>query len=208
MLRKTITDKQFSYLVSVVFQSIVNYRMQISYVSLGVCYNSRLLNKKDKILDWKTFWQWKRLDLKSPVPYWFILTADFMSKCASEEVVSASNHVLPMLNVLDSEAFACVYGGLLEVWSNYIEAYMDGSLKGAGMAEVTSGAAAYFPATDMDIGVRVQRLLLFTLAELQAIALVLECIFSSCSVVLYSDSQSVIDACVLESLVITPDFHN
>ncbi|KAG9292618.1 hypothetical protein G9A89_006990 [Geosiphon pyriformis] len=61
-----------------------------------------------------------------------------------------------MLNVLNSEAFACVCGNLLEIWLDCIKIYTDGSLKGAGSAKVTSGAAVYFPVTDMSIGIRVQ----------------------------------------------------
>ncbi|KAG9305881.1 hypothetical protein G9A89_016533 [Geosiphon pyriformis] len=37
VLRKTITDKQFSYLVSAILQSIVNYCTQFSFVSSNVC---------------------------------------------------------------------------------------------------------------------------------------------------------------------------
>ncbi|KAG9299922.1 hypothetical protein G9A89_009650 [Geosiphon pyriformis] len=150
----------------------------------------------------------KRLDPRGLVSYWFTLAADFISKRATKKVISVSNHVPPVLNVLNSKAFVCVCGGLLEVWSNCIEVYTDGSLKDAGLTEIASGTAAYFLAIDMGIGIRVQRLFSSTLAELQAIALVLKCILFSCSVVLYLDSQSVIDACVSESLVMVPDFHN
>ncbi|KAG9297356.1 hypothetical protein G9A89_005640, partial [Geosiphon pyriformis] len=103
-----------------------------------------------------------------------MLAAGFISKHASEKVVSVSDHVLPVLNVLDSETFACVCGSFLKIWLNCIEVYTDGSLKDAGLAKVTSGAAVYFPAIDMGIGIRVQGLLSFTLAELQVITLALE----------------------------------
>ncbi|KAG9302354.1 hypothetical protein G9A89_011780 [Geosiphon pyriformis] len=95
-----------------------------------------------------------------------------------------------------------------EIWSNCIEVYTNGSLKNAGLVEMASGAAVYFPATDIDIGIRVFELLSSTLAELQAIALVLECILFSCSVILYSNSQFVIDACMLETSMAMPDFYN
>ncbi|KAG9287171.1 hypothetical protein G9A89_003019 [Geosiphon pyriformis] len=64
------------------------------------------------------------------------------------------------------------------------------SLKDAGSAKVISGVTAYFLAMNMGVGVRVNRLLSFTLAELQAIALALECIPFSCAMILYLDSQS------------------
>ncbi|KAG9307633.1 hypothetical protein G9A89_023198 [Geosiphon pyriformis] len=50
-------------------------------------------------------------------------------------------------------------------------------------------------------------LLSSTLAELQAIALALKCVPFFCTVVLYTDSQAVIDACVSEMSSVVPDFH-
>ncbi|KAG9297115.1 hypothetical protein G9A89_019396 [Geosiphon pyriformis] len=311
VLKKTITDKQFSYLVSVVFQFIVSYQMQFSYVSSSVYYKWDVMIRKglrskaglpkdflNEVLHHSSLYSLKPfeqvqfkgklaslisfsnahnifghlfehrfLDLQHPVrlrvspvnnflagvirillenelslinnlPSTFrgssrFLMFDILSCSlffdsdveledilvveeigfkgpgtllhAFEKVVSVSNHVLPVLNVLDSEAFACVCEDFLEVWSNCIEVYTDRFLKGVGSAKVTSGTAAYFLATDMDIGVRVQELLLSTLAELQAIVLALECVSSSCSVVLYLDSQFVINAYVSESLVMKKD---
>ncbi|KAG9294854.1 hypothetical protein G9A89_008546 [Geosiphon pyriformis] len=208
--------------------------MQFNYVLPGVCHKWDVMIRKGlksktelsrdfsnealhypSLYDLNSFEQmqfenklWKKLDPRGPVPYWFILVANFISEHASVKVVFVSDHILLVLNILNSEAFVCVHGGLLKIWSNCIKVYTDGSLKSAGLVEVANGTAAYFSATDMSIGIRVQRLLSSTLAELQAIVLALECVFSSCSVVLYSDSQSAIDACVSESLGMAPDFHN
>ncbi|KAG9304126.1 hypothetical protein G9A89_019688 [Geosiphon pyriformis] len=46
VLRKAIIDKQFSYLVSAVLQSIVSYRIQFSFVSSNVCRKWDVLIKK------------------------------------------------------------------------------------------------------------------------------------------------------------------
>ncbi|KAG9293504.1 hypothetical protein G9A89_009228, partial [Geosiphon pyriformis] len=46
VLRKAITDKQFSYLVSAVLQSIVSYQTQFSFVSSGVCHKWDVMVKK------------------------------------------------------------------------------------------------------------------------------------------------------------------
>ncbi|KAG9295379.1 hypothetical protein G9A89_013408 [Geosiphon pyriformis] len=46
VLRKAITDKQFSYLMSAVLQSIVNYRIQFSFVLSGVCYKWDVMIRK------------------------------------------------------------------------------------------------------------------------------------------------------------------
>ncbi|KAG9302504.1 hypothetical protein G9A89_007208 [Geosiphon pyriformis] len=42
VLRKAISDKQFSYLVSAVFHLIVGYRTQFSFISASVCQNLKL----------------------------------------------------------------------------------------------------------------------------------------------------------------------
>ncbi|KAG9297175.1 hypothetical protein G9A89_019456 [Geosiphon pyriformis] len=111
-------------------------------------------------------------------------------------------------SVLDSEQFAFVRDDLLEVWSDSLDVYTDGSLKSAGSSSMVSGAAAYFSALDAGVGVGVCGLLSSTLLELQAVALALECIPFSCSVVLYLNSQVAIDACVSELAFVVPDFHN
>ncbi|KAG9298683.1 hypothetical protein G9A89_012751 [Geosiphon pyriformis] len=83
---------------------------------------------------------------------------------------------------------------------------MDGLLKNAGTADVTGGAAAYFSSMNLNVGVRVYGLLSSTLSELQAVALALECVTSSCTVVLYLDSQAAIDVCVSKISLAVSDF--
>ncbi|KAG9305274.1 hypothetical protein G9A89_003358 [Geosiphon pyriformis] len=46
VLRKAISDKQFAYLVSIVFFSIISYRTQFSFVSISVFYHSSLYSLK------------------------------------------------------------------------------------------------------------------------------------------------------------------
>ncbi|KAG9302170.1 hypothetical protein G9A89_020604 [Geosiphon pyriformis] len=88
-----------------------------------------------------------------------------------------------MLSVLDSDRFLDVRDNLLEVWSDWIEIYTDGSLRCAGSVEMAGGAAAYFLAADT------------------AVVLALECVLSLCSVVLYLDSQFAIDACISKASI-------
>ncbi|KAG9284466.1 hypothetical protein G9A89_014070 [Geosiphon pyriformis] len=113
-----------------------------------------------------------------------------------------------VLSVLDSDEISEVCDSLLEVWSNCIEIYTDGFLRCADSVEAADGVAAYFSAANVDIGVKVAGLLSSTLTKLQAVVLALECVPSSCLVVLYSDSQFVIDVCISEASSTTPDFHN
>ncbi|KAG9299839.1 hypothetical protein G9A89_003383 [Geosiphon pyriformis] len=163
----------------------------------GVAFGDRLLDKKDV----------KRLDSRGSIPYWFTLMFEFINNAIALEARSVISSDLPVLNVLDSIEFLDVCNNLLNVWSDYIKVYTDGSLKNAGSAEVTCGAMAYFLAANVSIRVRVFSLLSSTLTELQAIALALECVLASCTVTLYSDSQSAIDVCVSKTSLPLSDFH-
>ncbi|KAG9298209.1 hypothetical protein G9A89_002697 [Geosiphon pyriformis] len=58
----------------------------------------------------------------------------------------------------------------------------------------------------MSISIRVDGLLSSTMAELQAIALSLECVPFSCMVIVHANSQAAIDACISEMLLSVPDF--
>ncbi|KAG9304774.1 hypothetical protein G9A89_016804 [Geosiphon pyriformis] len=131
-----------------------------------------------------------------------------MNNSVSLGVGTATTTKEDVLSILDSDRFSEVHDSLLEVWSNCIEVYINGSLKCAGTVKAVGGTTTYFPAANVDIGVKVAGLLFFTLTELQAVMLALECVSSSCSVVLYSDSQSAIDACISETSSTKSDFHN
>ncbi|KAG9295050.1 hypothetical protein G9A89_017844 [Geosiphon pyriformis] len=120
----------------------------------------------------KTFYHWKRLDLKGSVPWWFTLTMD----------VCSSGAVFRLGQYLSSANMGVV------------SVYTDGSLGNLDL--------------DLGIGAKVGRLVSLTMVELQAIALALVCVPSDSSVVVYSDSQTVLDVCVAESALVSPDFHN
>ncbi|KAG9303490.1 hypothetical protein G9A89_018386 [Geosiphon pyriformis] len=134
--------------------------------------------------------------------------AEFMNKQVSLRIKSADSLRLPVLSVLDSEIFSGIRDSLIEVWSNSIKVYTNGSLKSAGSAKVVNNMAAYFLAINMSVRVRVYGLLFSILTELQAIVLALECVLSSCAVVLYSNSQFAIGVCMSETSFIVFDFHN
>ncbi|KAG9299181.1 hypothetical protein G9A89_013829 [Geosiphon pyriformis] len=160
----------------------------------GVAFGDRILNKKKKVIDWKTFQHWKQLNPRGPVSYWFFLTSDFMNDYISLGVRAATATEKNVLSVLDSDRFS--------------KMYIDRSLRCTGSVGVVDGTAVYFLTANMSIGVKVAGLLSSTLAELQAVVLALECVLSSYSVVLYSDSQSAIDACISEASLTIPDFYN
>ncbi|KAG9303100.1 hypothetical protein G9A89_005058 [Geosiphon pyriformis] len=88
------------------------------------------------------------------------------------------------------------------------EVYTNGSLKNAGSAGIVSDAATYFLMLDLCISIGVYGLAFSILAELQTVALSLECVLSSCFLVLHLNSQAAIDVCVLKVALAVPDFHN
>ncbi|KAG9301042.1 hypothetical protein G9A89_015778 [Geosiphon pyriformis] len=161
VLKKAITDKQFSYLVSAVLQPIVNYHTQFSFVSLNVCCNFAL---SLIVLGWAP------LDLLQ---------------------FSVKLHVSPVNNFL--AGMVKIFLGNELSLSGSFEIFMNGSLKNFGSSSIAGGAATYFLAIDCSIGVKVHGLMFSTLAKLQTVALVLECVPSSSVVTLHFDSQAVID---------------
>ncbi|KAG9307216.1 hypothetical protein G9A89_017044 [Geosiphon pyriformis] len=281
MLKKAVTNKQFSYLVSAVLQFIVSYRTQFSFVLLGVYHRSKahllhdfsvetlyypslydlksfeqvqseyklavmvsfsnasgilrhLFNHRFldlQILGWAllnflqfsvklhvspvnnflagvicVFYIFCRLDLKGPVPFWFVTVLKFLLNVDSSLVVSAGGGFLPELDVLNSVEFSDVQSGLHKIWSGLFDVYTDNSLKDAGTANIIGSMTAYFSSVNLSVGGKIQGLLSSTLSELQAVALTLECIPSFCVVVLHLDSQAAIDVCVSEMSLAVSDF--
>ncbi|KAG9301754.1 hypothetical protein G9A89_003301 [Geosiphon pyriformis] len=304
VLRKTITNKQFSYLVSAILQPIVNYHTQFSFVSSNVCckwdalvrkglklkagllhdflnaalyhlllyglksfeqiqvksklatvvvfsnasgilghlFNHRFLDLQ--VLDWAlldplhlmnnflagvvkillgnklslmnnlpcafcglgNFPMSLRLDPRGPVPHWFEIISRFLHDGGALLSGLAKADWLSDLDILASKKFSDLHSSLHELWSGSFVIYMDGLLKDYGSSGVTGGVAAYFPTIDYSIGVRVHGLLSSTLTELQAVALVLECVPSFSTVLIHFDSQAAIDACVSELSLLVPDF--
>ncbi|KAG9294096.1 hypothetical protein G9A89_015506 [Geosiphon pyriformis] len=140
--------------------------------------------------------------------YWFILVSKFMHKSASLEVRNAVIYRKDMLNVLNSDKFYDVHNSLLEMWSNCIKIYTDKFLKDASSIGIVGGIGTYFLAIDASIGISVARLLSSILTELQAVALALKYVLFLCSVVLYLDNQSVINAYLSETIFVALDFCN
>ncbi|KAG9307273.1 hypothetical protein G9A89_017101 [Geosiphon pyriformis] len=160
------------------------YKSVFSLKCFGVAFSNRIFDKKGK-----------QLDPRGPVPYWFSLASDFINNYISLGVKATTTTTKEdVLSVLDSDRLS--------------EVYIDEFLRCAGSVETADEAAAYFPAADTGIRIKVTGLLFSTLAKLQAVMLALECVLSSCSVVLYLDSQFAINACISETSLTTPDFHN
>ncbi|KAG9307233.1 hypothetical protein G9A89_017061 [Geosiphon pyriformis] len=96
----------------------------------------------------------------------------------------------------------------LAVNARVLSVYTDGSLRNLGTVGYEAGAAAFFEDIGVDLGVGMSGLMSSTMAELQTIALALECIPVFSVVHLFSDSQSALDACKSELGLVVPDFRN
>ncbi|KAG9295800.1 hypothetical protein G9A89_009029 [Geosiphon pyriformis] len=110
------------------------------------------------------------------------------------------------LNILSSDEFLSVCDHLLCVETGCLSVYMDGSLRNLGMVGCKAGTTAFFEDIGLSLGIGMSDLMLFTLAELQAIALALECVPPFSLVHLFSDNQSVLDVYKLELGLLHPDF--
>ncbi|KAG9304139.1 hypothetical protein G9A89_019701 [Geosiphon pyriformis] len=144
-----------------------------------------------------------RLDLHGSVPHWFVVSSEFLKGQGFSSSCSAGSDELCSLNILGSGEFSAVKDRLHDVWSGFFEVFTDGSLRNVGSAEVANGAAVYFPALDLSVGVAVYGLLSSTMAELQTVTLSLECVLSLSTVVLHLDSQVAINACVDKDFVVS-----
>ncbi|KAG9303603.1 hypothetical protein G9A89_018499 [Geosiphon pyriformis] len=229
VLRKTIMNKQFSYLVSAVLQAIISYWTQFSFVSSNMCHKWDVMIKKNLRLkacllhnflnvalhylflyDLKSFEQVQSkgkmaflipfsnasgilgqlfnhrfLDLQ--VLGWAFL--DPLQFSVKLHISSVNNFLAGLscgLDILQSNMLSSIRNDLHKVWFDHFDMYIDSSLKNAGFAKVTSGAAAYF----------------------LTIALSLECVLFFSTVKVHFDSQAVIDACLLELAFAAPDFYN
>ncbi|KAG9284935.1 hypothetical protein G9A89_006313 [Geosiphon pyriformis] len=222
MLRKTIMDKQFLYLVLAVLQSIVSYRTQFSFVLSSVCckwdviVRKGLKSKAGKIAASVFFsnasgvlghlFDYRFLDLQ--ILGWASLNPlQFLVKLR----VSLVNNFLAGIAKIFLSNELSLANNLPNVFyspSSCFEVYTDESLRNAGSVDAACGATAYFLVLDKSVGVVVSGLLSSTLAELQAVALVLECVPSFCQVILHTNSQAAIDACLLELSCAMPDFRN
>ncbi|KAG9307655.1 hypothetical protein G9A89_023220 [Geosiphon pyriformis] len=278
VLRKTVSNKQFLYLVLAVFYPIVSYRTQFSFVSVGLKLKSGLpfdfpnntihyslfynlksflqIQSKSKVallisfvnsggilghlfshwahdfgslansfrfhggvpmsvvLDESRFvkflsslWHYgiafKRLDPCGSVLEWFKLSAAFLNNAFLSPTCPLAVCSSSSLDILGSvcDQFSRVDNSILSV-------YIDGSIKNLGTVSYRAGAAAFFEDIGLGLDVGVSGLMFYTLAELQAIVLALECAPLSNTIYLFSDSQFALDACRSELGLVCPDFHN
>ncbi|KAG9288053.1 hypothetical protein G9A89_017648 [Geosiphon pyriformis] len=148
---------------------------------------------------------WKKLDPRGPVPVWFVSLVEFIKEDGLSNCVALS-HCSALADFPCD--FSYVNERLLNSNLSFVTIYTNSSIKSLGSLDAHGGAAAYFPDANISIRVKMDGLLFSTLVELQAIALALEYVPISWSVVLFTDSQASLDLCESGGGVFSLDFHD
>ncbi|KAG9294533.1 hypothetical protein G9A89_008644 [Geosiphon pyriformis] len=149
-----------------------------------------------------------RDDSCGPIPFWFDLSIHFLGGVVPFFLSSSLLDGYAVLDVCLFCDFGVVCDTLLTVDAARLSVYTDRSLSGLGTIDMKAGAAIFFEDINLGLGVGMSGLVSSTMTELQAIALALECVSSSHSIDLFSDSQATLDAYRSKSLLIHPDFKN
>ncbi|KAG9290138.1 hypothetical protein G9A89_010444 [Geosiphon pyriformis] len=115
------------------------------------------------------------------------------------ELNSSLDNYVTMMFYSASTKFFCDIGFISEYLlaskHGSIDVYTDGFVRDLESIGVCNSAAAYFLKANMNIGVKVLGLLFFILVELQAITLTLKCVLVSSTVILFTNSQALLDIC-------------
>ncbi|KAG9286594.1 hypothetical protein G9A89_005362 [Geosiphon pyriformis] len=194
--------------MSLVLGKAVFYKCVFSFMRYGIAFVEQLCDQNGVVFDWKTFKRWKKLDPCGLISFWFDLSVHFLGGVASPSGHSPYESVCGSSDIHQSLGFGVICNNLLNVDAARLSVYTDESLNNLGTVNMLAGAAVFFEDIDSGLGVGVSGLVSSTLAELQAIALALECVPSFYLIDLFLDSQAAIDACRSESLLVDPDFRN
>ncbi|KAG9298304.1 hypothetical protein G9A89_002792 [Geosiphon pyriformis] len=163
----------------------------------GIAFVKQLRDWNGVNFNWKTFKRWKQLDPRSPVPAWFEASACFLDGVVPFLDDSPLRTICTSSGILQSYEFGVISDSLLHM-----------VLSGLGTVDMKADAAAYFEDVNLGLGVEVSGLVSSMMAELQAIALALECVPSFHLIDLFLDSQTALDAYRSEFLLLGPDFKN
>ncbi|KAG9298948.1 hypothetical protein G9A89_015970 [Geosiphon pyriformis] len=135
-----------------------------------------------------------RLDLHGPVSAWFAVAVYHFYVAGFFNVGLFPLVATSVKDILNSHEFRSVRDQLSGLGASNFSMYMDGSLCGLRSINMKAGAAMFFENINLGLRVEVFGIVFSILAKLQAIALALECVLSSSSVHLFSDSQAALDA--------------
>ncbi|KAG9286655.1 hypothetical protein G9A89_012205 [Geosiphon pyriformis] len=183
-------------------------RCLLSLRHYGVAFVDQLRNHSGTAFTWAIFKCWKQLDSRGLVSIWFDFSVSFINMVAPVSITSSAVGEITSRNVLDLIEFVKIRDHLLSVSTDNISVYTDNSLAGLDTVGMWASAATFFDGVDLGLGVEVSGLVSSTIAELQAIALALECVPPSSSVYLFSDSQAALDTCKSELGLVFSEFRN
>ncbi|KAG9284091.1 hypothetical protein G9A89_022865 [Geosiphon pyriformis] len=117
------------------------------------------------------------------------------SQTATQHILNVATLVsVGPLSVCNSSGFMLVCARFFQVSSDSLFVFTNGFLNDLDLSSCQAGAAVFFENIDLGLSVGVCGLVSSTLAELQTIALALECVPASHSVCLFLDSQMALDA--------------
>ncbi|KAG9292211.1 hypothetical protein G9A89_023931 [Geosiphon pyriformis] len=189
--------------------SLANFFWFHDGVSMSAVLNeSQFLRFFSFLQQYGVVFHWKRLNLCGSVPEWFKLSVVFLDGKGFSFICSSVLDKVCFLNIFESSDFVSVCDRLLQVSADSLSVYTDGSLSNLSTVGYRAGTAAFFEDIDLGLGISMSGLMSSTLAELQAIALALECVLLLSFVKLFSDSQFALDACKSELGLACPNFHN
>ncbi|KAG9296167.1 hypothetical protein G9A89_014759 [Geosiphon pyriformis] len=191
--------------MSIVLGDSLFFKFLPSLWHYGVVFMDQLQDCHGDVFSWLIFKWWKRLDPCGPVPEWFKHSVKFLVTFHSSPLVSVG---VGSVDICGSDDFVFVCDYLSWISADSLSVYTDGLLKNLGMTGCRAGTAVFFEDVNLGLGISVRGLVSSTLAELQAIALVLKCVPAAHSVCLFSDSQVALDACMSEINLVYPDFCN
>ncbi|KAG9303820.1 hypothetical protein G9A89_018717 [Geosiphon pyriformis] len=137
-----------------------------------------------------------------------MLISDFVKSGGLVKGSSFTFKFSSKLDVSDTDHFGFICSSLKNAFLPMISVYTDGSVKGFGTSNAVGGTATYFSDLGLHISVKVYDMLLSTLTEMQAVMLAFKCIPAFLNVIVFSDSQTFLDACQAKLRLVASNFCN
>ncbi|KAG9306162.1 hypothetical protein G9A89_016066 [Geosiphon pyriformis] len=131
--------------LSGVFSKSMYFRCLFSFCHYEIAFVEQLRCHNGTVFNWKTFKQWKRLDLYGPVPVWFGAAIWDLHNFGSLDVCSSLPNSAVAKNILKSH----------NVGASSLSVYTDGFFCGLGSVNMKAGTAVFFKDINLGLGVEV-----------------------------------------------------
>ncbi|KAG9287888.1 hypothetical protein G9A89_017483 [Geosiphon pyriformis] len=185
-----------------IMNTLSSYGLSLGSSTTNMFYVSSGVTATD-VLRLNIYMKMKKLDPRGLMLGWFVSLVEFIE---SGDLVGGNDSSYLLSSKFFSYDTSYVKDHLSQVGSDVIPVYTNSLVRDFDSSGASGDAATYFPNADMGVGVRVPGLLSSTLAEMQTITLVLDCIPNHSSVVLFTDSQASLDLCATILVSTKPDF--